>query len=62
MRNSEPMSKRKQDARDMTDEEIDRFMQLFRKYRDEGKLPANERIEFKRLSAMVMKQKLEDNH
>ena len=39
----------------ITDEEFDRFTELFRKYRDEGKLPADERLEFQKLSALVKK-------
>lgn len=41
----------------MTDAEIDRFMDLFRQYRTHGKLPPNERAEFKELAAKFKAQK-----
>ena len=37
---------------EVTDEQIERFMELFKKYRNDGKLPPDEREEFKKLSAL----------
>jgi hypothetical protein len=44
----------------MTDKEIERFMELFRWYRDEDKLPPKEHQEFKELSRKYQEMKKRD--